>query len=35
MLKIYSQIFDWIFDTLDNNLEIKLNFTKYFKESCC
>ena len=24
----------WIYDTFENNLWIKHNFTKYFKESC-
>ena len=25
----------WIYDTLDNNLEIKNDFIKDFKKSCC
>ena len=30
----YPEIVVWIFDTFDNNFEIKDDFTRYFKESC-
>ena len=33
-LGVILEIVIWIFDTFDNNLEIRSNFTKYSKESC-
>ena len=33
VLSASLEIVVWIFDTYDNNLEIKNNFTKYLKES--
>ena len=34
MLKSYSFNFVWTFDTFDNNLEMKHDFTKSLKEGC-
>ena len=33
-LELLYEIVVWIYDILDNNLEIKNDFTKYFKENC-
>ena len=33
-LRVHSEIVVWIYDTFDNNFEIKNDFTKYLKESC-
>ena len=34
MLRISPEIVVWISDTYDYNFGIKINFTKYLKESC-
>ena len=33
-LKVPLKIVVWIFGTFDNNLEIKIGFTKYLKKNC-
>ena len=33
-LRVPQEIVVWIFDTFDNNFEIKKKFTIYLKESC-
>ena len=35
MYMVTHEIVVWIFDIFDNNLEIKNDFMKYFKESFC